>query len=330
MLTYMLRRTLYMLPLLLIVSLISFTLIKIMPGDYLTAARLNPQLTEETYQRQVARYGLDKSFIEQYLIWLQRIVTEGDFGYSFETRTPVFKMLFMGGRLIWTLILAISTLIIQYVIAIPLGIYSATHQYKPSDHFLTFFGFLGLSIPNFFFALVIMWVLVVFFRVGDYGLGIGGLFDSRFFGQPMSWAKFLNLLWHLWPAWVVLATAGMAGTLRLMRGNLLDTLGQPYVQTARAKGLKERTVVYKHAVRNAINPIVTVLGLTLPGLVYGSVVVAIVLNLPTVGRAYFAALQRQDEPVIMGGLLFFSLFLLIGNVLADFMLAWVDPRIRYD
>ena len=330
MLTYIIRRTLYMLPLLLIVSLISFTLIKIMPGDYLTQARLNPQLTEETYQAQVERYGLDKSFMMQYLIWLKRIVTEGDFGFSFETRTPVFKMLFMGGRLTWTLVLAISTLIIQYVIAIPLGIYSATHQYKPSDHILTFVGFLGLSIPNFFFALVIMWVLVVVFKVGDHGLGIGGLFDSRFIGQSMSWAKFWNLIWHLWPAWVVLATSGMAGTLRLMRGNLLDTLGQPYVQTARAKGLKEKTVVYKHAVRNAINPIVTVLGLTLPALVSGSVVTAIVLNLPTVGRAYFSALQRQDEPVVMGGLLFFSLFLLIGNVLADFMLAWVDPRIRFD
>jgi len=330
MITYIIRRTLYMIPLLLIVSLLSFTLIKIMPGDYLTAARLNPQITQETLQRQIERYGLDKPFIIQYALWLKNIIVHGDFGFSFATKQPVFRNLFEGGRLFWTIVLALSTLILTWIFAIPLGIYSATHQYKPSDHALTFFGFLGLSIPNFFLALVLLWLLVVVFHVGGRGLGVGGLYDSRFLNAPMSWAKFVNLIWHLWPAWLVIGTSGMAGLIRLMRGSLLDTLSQPYVQTARSKGLAERVVVYKHAVRNAINPLVTVLGLTLPNLVSGSIVVAIVLNLPTVGRAYFSALQQQDEPVVMGSLLFFSLFLLIGNLLADFLLAWVDPRIRYD
>jgi peptide/nickel transport system permease protein len=329
MLTYIIRRTLYMIPLLLIVSLISFSLIKIMPGDYLTTARFNPQITAETLQQQTERFGLDKPFLIQYWYWLRNVV-RGDFGTSFNTRMPVFRTLFFSSRLMWTLIIAVSTLIITWAIAIPIGIYSATHQYKPSDHVVTFFGFLGLSIPNFFFALVLLWILVVIFRVGDHGLGVGGLLDSRFFDAPFSLAKFGNYLWHLWPAWLVIGTAGMATLIRLMRGNLLDTLSLPYVQTARSKGLTERVVVYKHAVRNAINPLVTILGLQLPGLVGGSIVTAIVLNLPTVGRAYFAALQQQDEPVIMGALLFFSLFLLIGNVIADFLLAWVDPRIRYD
>ncbi len=329
MLTYMIRRTLYMIPLLLIVSLISFSLIKIMPGDYLTTARFNPQITEETLQQQIERFGLDRPFLVQYWFWLKNVL-RGDFGTSFDTRMPVFRTLFFGNRLVWTIILATTTLVLTWIIAIPIGIYSATHQYKPSDHIVTFFGFLGLSIPNFFFALVLLWMLVVIFRVGDYGLGVGGLLDSRFFDAPMSWAKFCNYMWHLWPLWVVIGTAGMAGLIRLMRGNLLDTLSLPYVQTARSKGLPERIVIYKHAVRNAINPLVTVLGLALPGLVGGSIVTAIVLNIPTVGRAYFSALQRQDEPVIMGALLFFSLFLLIGNVIADFLLAWVDPRIRYD
>jgi peptide/nickel transport system permease protein len=319
-----------MIPLLLVISLISFMLIKIMPGDYLTTARLNPQIREETFQAQVRRFGLDKPYIIQYGYWLKNIVLYGDFGTSFATKRPVFTTLFAGQRLMWTLILSLSTLFLTWLFAIPLGIYSATHQYKPSDHALTFFGFLGLSIPNFFFALVILWALVVIFKVGDHGLGIGGLYDSRFFGQPMSWAKFVNLLWHLWPAWVVLGTSGMAGLIRLMRGSLLDTLSLQYVQTARAKGLAERVVVYKHAVRNAINPLVSILGLTLPGLVSGSVVTAIVLNLPTVGRAYFAALQQQDQNVVMGALLFFSMFLLIGNLVSDFLLAWADPRIRYD
>lgn len=330
MLTYIIRRTLYMLPLLLIVSLISFTLIKIMPGDFLTLARLNPQITEETLQQQIDRFGLDGSFMFQYWSWLKSIVVHGDFGMSFETKMPVYKTLFMGNRLQWTVFIAVTTLILQYLFAIPIGIYSATHQYKPSDHIVTFFGFLGLSIPNFFFALVLLWLLVVVFRVGDYGLTVGNIMDMHYYGTPLSWAKIVNILWHMWPVWLVIGTSGMAGLIRLMRGNLLDTLSLPYVQTARAKGLKERVVVYKHAVRNAINPLVTILGLSLPGLVAGSIVTAIVLNLPTVGRSYFAALQRQDEPVIMAGLLFFSLFLLIGNLIADFLLAWVDPRIRYD
>jgi len=330
MLTYIVRRVLYMIPLLLIVSIISFTLIQIMPGDYLTRNRLNPYLSQETFDRIARMYGLDRPFIERYWAWLKGIITRGDFGLSFETKNPVFFTLFMGDRLFWTLIVTVSTLIITWSIAIPLGIYSATHKYKASDHTLTFFGFLGLSVPNFFFALVLMWFLVAVLRVGDHGLGVSGLFDNRFMHAPWSWAKVGNLLWHIWPAWVVIGTSGMAGLIRYMRGSLLDTLSLPYVQTARAKGLQEKIVIYKHAVRNAINPLISLLGMTLPNLVAGSLVTAIVLSLPTVERTFWTALQAQDEYVIMGGLLFFSLFLLIGNLLADIMLAWVDPRIRYD
>jgi len=327
--TYIIRRTLYMLPLLILVSLISFALIQIMPGDYLTRASMNPQITQETLNQMKARYGLDKPFIVQYWLWFKQIITKGDFGTSFETMRPVYWTLFMGDRLMWTLIIASTTMLLTWLIAIPLGIYSATHQYKPSDHTLTFFGFLGLSIPNFFFALVVLWVLVAIFKVGNYGLGVGGLFDNRFIGASWSLAKLGNLLWHIWPAWLVIGTSGMAGLLRYMRGSLLDTLSLQYVQTARAKGLPEHAVIYKHAVRNAINPLVSMLGMSLPGLVSGSLVTAIVLNLPTVERAFWSALQMQDQYVIMGGLLFFSLFLLIGNLLADILLAWVDPRIRY-
>ena len=318
-----------MLPLLILVSIISFGLIQIMPGDYLTRARMNPQITQETLNQMKANYGLDKPFVVQYWLWFKQIITKGDFGMSFETMRPVYWTLFMGDRLMWTIIIASTTMLLTWLIAIPLGIYSATHQYKPSDHTLTFFGFLGLSVPNFFFALVVLWVLVAIFKVGNYGLGIGGLFDNRFIGAPWSLAKFWNLLWHIWPAWLVIGTSGMAGLLRYMRGSLLDTLSLQYVQTARAKGLNERVVIYKHAVRNAINPLVSMLGMSLPALVSGSLVTAIVLNLPTVERAFFSALQQQDMYVIMGGLLFFSLFLLVGNLLADIMLAWVDPRIRY-
>ncbi len=317
-----------MIPLLIIISLISFAILQLMPGDYLTRSRLNPDITQETFNEMAHRYGLDKPFIVQWWIWFTRIIRYGDFGTSFETRQPVFFTLFMGGRLFWTLIISASTMLLTWLISIPLGIYSATHQYKVSDHTLTFFGFLGLSIPNFFFALVVLWMLVAVFHVGP-DLGVGGLFSNKYIEAPWSWGKFLNLLWHLWPVWLVVGTSGMAGLMRYMRGSLLDTLGLPYVQTARAKGLSEHVVIYKHAVRNAINPLITMLGMSLPGLLSGTLVTAIIFNLPTVERAYWQSLNAQDQYVTMGGLVFFSFLLLVGNLLADIMLAWVDPRIRY-
>ena len=317
-----------MIPLLIIISLISFAILQLMPGDYLTRSRLNPDITQETFDEMAHRYGLDKPFIVQWWIWFTRIIRYGDFGTSFETRQPVFFTLFMGGRLFWTLIISASTMLLTWLVSIPLGIYSATHQYKVSDHTLTFFGFLGLSIPNFFFALVVLWMLVAVFHVGP-DLGVGGLFSNKYIEAPWSWNKFLNLLWHLWPVWLVVGTSGMAGLMRYMRGSLLDTLRLPYVQTARAKGLSERVVIYKHAVRNAINPLVTMLGMSLPNLLSGTLVTAIIFNLPTVERAYWQSLNAQDQYVTMGGLVFFSFLLLVGNLLADIMLAWVDPRIRY-
>ncbi len=330
MISYAIRRTLYMLPLLLIISLFSFALLQLMPGNYVSRMKMNPQFDQKTIQAMEEYYGLDKPFMTQYWFWIRGIVLRGNFGISFATGLPVFYTLFMGDRLLWTLIISLTTMLFTWLSAIPIGIYSATHQYKLSDHTFTFFGFLGLSIPNFFFALVLLWILVAGFDVGKYGLGVGGLFDNRFIGTPWTLAKVGNLLWHIWPAWLVIGTSGMAGLMRYMRGNLLDTLALPYVRTARSKGLTEHVVVYKHAVRNAINPLVSMLGMSLPGLVSGSLVAAIILNLPTVERAFWTALLDQDQYVIMGGILFFTLFLLIGNLLADFLLAAVDPRIRYD
>ena len=330
MLTFIVRRTLYMIPLLVVVSLISFMLIEIMPGDYLTKLKTNPFVTQKTIAEMAKRYGLDKPPLTRYWYWFQGIITRGDFGTSFESRRPVFATLFESGRLMWTFIVSLTTMFISWAVAIPLGIYSATHKYKASDHTLTFFGFLGLSFPSFFFALVLLWLLVGVFNVGQHGLGVGGLFDNRFIDAPWSLAKFGNLLWHLWPAWLVIGTIGMAGLLRYMRASVLDTLSLQYVQTARAKGLSEKVVIYKHVVRNAINPLVSLLGLSLPNLVAGSLIAATILNLPTVERAFFSSLTAQDDYVIMGALLFFSLFLLVGNLVADILLAWVDPRIRYN
>ncbi len=274
------------------------------------------------------RYGLDKPAYVQYWQWIKGIVTDLDFGYSFETQQPVFDLLFKG-RVMWTLLILSSTLLFSWSVGIVIGIYSATHQYSPADHFFTLFGFLGLSIPNFFLALLLLYFLSVVLNVGP-SLGVGGLFSSVYVGEPWSWGKFFNFLWHLWPAIVVIGTARMATVIRQMRGNLLDTLGEQYVQTSRAKGLRESTVILKHAVRNAINPLITMLGFELPFLIGGALITSIVLNLPTVGRAFYNALLSQDIYVSASGLLFFSFLLLVGNLIADILLAAVDPRIRYD
>jgi peptide/nickel transport system permease protein len=326
---YIIRRVLYMIPVLFIISIISFFVLELMPGNFTTAFKLNPRFSKEEIARLEARYGLDKPAYIRYWKWITGIITRGDFGYSMETQQPAFDALFKG-RLGWTLLISFGTLIFTWIIAIPIGVFSAVRQYSVADYVLTFFGFIGVSIPNFFFALVVLWFLVSVLKVGERGLGIGGLFDVQYVNAPWSWAKFVNFMWHLLPVLVVVGLAGTAGLIRYMRGQLLDTLGQQYVLTARAKGLRERIVIWKHAVRNAINPLITMLGMSLPDLFSGAFFAAIIMGLPTVERAFWNSLQRQDEYVVMSGLLFFAFLLQVGNLLGDIMLAWVDPRIRYD
>jgi len=324
MISYIIRRTLYMLPTLLIISFVSFGIFQLMPGNFLNQYRLNPRFNQEAVEQFARNFGLDKPWIVRYGIWLKNILTRGDFGYSFEMHQPVTALFLQ--RLPATLLISIPVFIFVWLFSIPIGIYSATHQYSVGDHTFTFLGFVGLSIPNFFFALVLMYLLVVYFGAGS----VGGLFSQGYISAPWSWAKFKDYLWHLWPAVVVIGTSSMAGLLRYMRGNLLDILGEQYVVSARAKGLAERMVIYKHAVRNAINPLITMFGMSLPGLISGSLITAIVMDLPNVERLYWDALLKQDEYVVMTILMFFAVALLLGNLLADIMLAWVDPRIRYD
>lgn len=329
MLGYIARRVLYMIPVLIIISILSFFILQLMPGNFTTAFKLNPRFSKEEIARLEARYGLDKPAHVRYWKWITGIITRGDFGYSLETRQPAFDALFRG-RLGWTLLISFGTLIFTWAIAVPIGVFSAIRQYSIADYILTFFGFVGISIPNFFFALVVIWFMVSVLRVGERGLGVGGLFDVQYINAPWSWDKFVNFMWHLLPVLIVVGLAGTAGIIRYMRGQLLDTLGQQYVLTARAKGLRERVVIWKHAVRNAINPLITMLGMSLPDLFAGAFFAAIIMGLPTVERAFWEALQRQDEYVVMSGLVFFAFLLQVGNLLGDIMLAWVDPRIRYD
>jgi len=269
------------------------------------------------------RYGLDRPFIEQYTGWVTNFV-KGDFGESFEYERPVKDLL--GERLLFTIILSVATLILTWALAIPLGVYSAVRQYSVGDQIISVISFIGLGMPGFLLALIILYFAVVVL-----GQEATGLFSQEFVNAPWSFARVVDLLKHLWIPALVSAVTGTGGLIRIMRGNLLETLGQPFIEAARARGLKNSTVIWKHAVRMAINPLIVILGSeAIPNIFVGNALVSIVLNLPTIGPLFVESLRKLDMYMAGTCLVFFTLLLLIGNLLADLMLAWVDPRIRLD
>jgi len=327
MIAYLVRRAIYSVILLFAVSIVGFIIIELPPGDFLTTrlAELEARgdrSAEQRIEELRARYGLDKPEYMRYFIWVTHFV-RGDFGRSFRYEKAVSSLI--GERIGLTLAITLSTLIFTWMLAIPIGVYSATHQYSIGDNIFTFLGFIGLATPNFLLALIAMFISVYYFNVS-----VGGLFSPEYVKAAWSFAKVLDLMRHMWIPVVIIGTAGTCGLIRIMRGNLLDILGQQYVMTARAKGLKEVLVVWKHAVRVAINPLISTLGMSLPGILSGGALTAIVLNLPTVGPLYLEALQSQDMFLAGFFLMFYAIFLVIGNFLADIALAQVDPRIRYD
>jgi peptide/nickel transport system permease protein len=312
--------------------MVSFVVIQAPPGDMLTSrlAELAEQgeLGSGSAMAQIdalrERYGLNDPMYVQYFRWIWKIVTEGDFGQSFTYEMDVIELL--GERLGLTLALTLSTLVFTWIIAVPIGIYSATRQYSIGDYGFTFLGFIGLATPNFLLALVIMFFQVTIFETKS----IGGLLSPEYIGATWSWAKFVDLLKHIWVPIVVIGTGSTAGIIRIMRGNLLDVLGQQHIQTGRAKGLRESKVIVKYGVRIAINPLVSRLGLELPNLLSGAVVTGIVLGLPTAGPIFLTALTSQDMFLAGAFLILSATFLLVGNLMADILLAWLDPRIRYE
>ena len=328
MIAFIIRRLFYALIMLVLVSFVSFIVIQLPPGDFLTQkiAELqargdrSAELRVDEYR---ARYGLDQPLLTQYWIWVSNFV-RGDFGESFEYERPVSELI--GQRFALTVILALSTLTITWMIAIPLGVYSAVNQYSVGDQVITTISFLGLGAPGFLIALLVLYVAVVIL-----GQDVVGLFSRDFQNAPWSLAKVWDLLKHLWVPALIGAVTGTAGLIRIMRGNLLDTLGQPFVEAARARGLKQRTVTWRHAVRMAINPLIVILGTeALPGIIGGQALVEIVLNLPTMGPLYIQALLTQDMFMAGTVLIFIVLILLVGSILADIVLAAVDPRIRLE
>jgi peptide/nickel transport system permease protein len=328
MINYIIRRILIAIPTLIAISIISFVIIQLPPGDFLQQriAQLQQQFGDSSSISQALqlrhRYGLDLPVWERYLKWAAGFV-HGDFGQSFEYQMEVKDLI--GERMALTLALALGSLIFTYALAIPIGIYSATHKYQWGDNVVTLLAFIGMSLPGFLVALVI---IVVVYRMT--GQPLYGLFSPYYETASWSWAKVGDLINHMWLPMVVIAINGTAGLMRIMRGNLLDVLGEPFVRTARAKGLTENVVIVKHAVRIAINPLISIIGMSLPDLLSGTTIISIVLGLPTIGPLLFTALQDQDMYLAGTLIVFMSLLLIVGNLLADIALAWVDPRIRYE
>jgi len=325
---YIIKRILYMIPTLIGISMLSFFIIQLPPGDFLTAkiAGMEEQgqtIDVATLNAMKARYGLDRPMIVRYWKWISGIIFRGDFGESFEWNRPVTQMIW--GRLGLTFVLSLITLIFIWVIAFPVGIYSAVKKYSIGDYVFTFFGFIGLAIPNFLFALTLMYI-----AFSKFGLSVGGLFSPRYQEAAWSWTKFVDLMQHIWIPMIVLGLSGTASLIRTMRANLMDELKKPYVETARAKGLTENRLLIKYPVRVALNPFISTVGWILPTLVSGSTVVSIVLNLPTTGPLLLRSLQSQDMYLAGSFILMLSTLTVIGTLLSDILLAVVDPRIRFD
>jgi len=326
MLAYILRRLATMIPTLFIVSIITFIIIQLPPGDYFTTLQAEIAETGGGQDKEVIKklqeiYGLDKPLHVQYLRWIAgwpRL----DFGYSLGWNAPVWNV--VASKLAFTIFLGALSLIFMVVISLPIGIYSATHQYSVGDHVLSAVGFLGLCLPGFLVALVWMFLGIIVFRID-----VGGLYSREMQDAPWSTAKLLDYLGHLWPAVVVLGLSSTAQLQRIMRSSLLDVLGQQHITTARAKGLSERKVINKYAVRVAINPLISVMALEIPKIINQSALVGIVMILPTLGPIFLRALQTQDIYLSGTILLITSVLLMISNLLADIILAWVDPRIVY-
>ena len=327
MLAFIARRLVYMISTLVLISFVGFLIINLPPGSYIDVFQAQRQLqgthtAEAELEALKRRYGLDKPVPVQYWIWVRGFV-RGDFGRSFEFNREVSELIWE--RLGFTVAIATGSLLFIWLVAIPIGIYTATHQYKLGDNVATIVGMAGLSIPDFMLALVLMVVIQRLF-----GFTVGGLFSREYVDAPWSLAKVIDLAKHLWVPIVVVGTSGTAGLMRIMRGNLLDILNMQYVQAARARGLREATVVVKHAVRNAIHPLIMLLGMSLPTIISGSLIVSIVLGLPTTGPLYFNALRQQDMYLAGTFLMFLAFMLVLGNFLADILLGLIDPRIRYE
>ena len=327
MLHYILRRVLLMIPTIFVISMVAFAIIQLPPGDFATSyianlSALGDQISQDAEERLREEYGLGDPFPIQYFKWIKGIVLHGDFGLAFDLRQPVSQVIW---ERVWlTIALSLGSVFITWIIAFPIGIYSAVKQYSIGDYVFTFLGFIGIAVPNFLLALVLMYIQFKYFNTT-----IGGLFSDEFVNAPWSLPKLADLFQHLWIPVLILAFGGTAQLIRIMWANLLDEMRKPYVITARAKGIPEWKVLFKYPVRLALNPFVSTIGWTLPYLVSGSIILSVVMNLPTTGPMLLRALQVQDMFLAGAVILILSLLTIIGTLVSDILLALLDPRIRY-
>ena len=324
---YILKRLFYAFILMILISIFSFIIIQLPPGDYVSAyvsrlavemGSIDPEVVENLRRS----YGMDKPLVEQYFVWVGNML-QGDFGESFEWRRPVIDLI--RDRLPVTLLISILTTVITYALAIPIGIFSAKKQYTIRDYCLTVFGFVGLAMPSFFLALVLM-----YYSSKYLGLSVGGINSPAFMNAPMSLAKAIDTLKHLPIPVFVIGFAGIASIMRIMRSTLLDEMKRPYVVAARARGLEENSMIRRYPVRVALNPIISSLGWMLPSVVSGMTVTGIVLNIPTIGTLLYNALLAQDMYLSGACIMMLSLLTVIGMLISDILLMLVDPRIRVD
>jgi len=325
MIRYLAHRVLMMVPTLLVISVLVFAVIQMPPGDYLETyiAELQAQ-GESADSEKIAflreQYGLDLPFHQQYANWMFGLL-QGDLGFSFEHELPVSEV--VGDRIWLSIVLALTTTLFVYIVSFPIGVYSAVKQYSIGDYSFTLLGYLGLSVPNFLFGLVLMYSANVYF-----GTSIGGLMDSEYVDAPLSWGKFLSVLEHIWIPVVIIGTSGTAGMIRRLRANVLDELQRQYVLTARAKGVPPFKLLAKYPLRLSLNPFIADIGMILPEMISGAVLVSVVLDLPTTGPMLVKALQSQDMFLAGSFLMVEATLVVIGVFLSDLALAALDPRIR--
>ncbi|AYY13965.1 ABC transporter permease [Actinobacteria bacterium YIM 96077] len=327
MLGYMTRRVLIMVPTLFVISIISFAIIQLPPGDYLTTmvAEMEAQgneIDEAQLDALRERYGLGESFFTQYYRWITNVVFHLDFGHSFDWNRPVSGL--VGDRLALTVGLSIATILFIWIVAFPIGVYSAMRQHSVGDYAFTMVGFIGLAVPNFMIALVLMWIGLRYF-----GQSPGGIVSPEYADAAWNLGKVLDVLGHLWVPIVVWGTAGTAGLIRILRNNLLDELRKPYVVAARARGVPETRLTVKYPLRVALNPFFSTIGWILASLIGADAIVSRVLNLDTTGPLLLRALMAQDMYLAGSLILISAVLVVLGTLLSDLLLGWLDPRVRF-
>ncbi|MCJ8323330.1 MAG: ABC transporter permease [Rhizobiales bacterium] len=323
--TYIIHRILFMIVTVIILSILTFMIIQLPAGDFVTHlaaqfARSGQSFDQAQLDIIREQFGLNGTLVEQYLAWAGNVL-QGDLGWSFQFTRPVSEVI--GERIGLTVVISLSTLLFTYLLAIPIGVYSATHQYSIGDNIVMFIGFIGLAIPSFLLALILMFVFL------NAGFSVGGLFSPEYLRAEWGPGKIWDLMKHLPLPIIIIGTAGTAGLIRVMRASLLDEIGKQYVITARAKGVHETKLLYKYPVRVALNPIASTIGWELPAIVSGGIIVELVLNLPTTGPMLFNALMNQDLFLASSSLLFLNMLTVIGTFLSDILLVTIDPRIRF-